>query len=128
MDIIEQVKELRKAARWFDGTGLPEAIKLVNDAADTIESISAKLADMERQAEDGGGWIYCGDGENLPAEPSACIVTVIDTEPMTQTDFEKILPYHVGYDGKQWNDIDGNRIPFEVIAWMYAPKEPYHEP
>lgn len=105
---------------------------VVNDepTADTIESLSAKLraANMERSEEDCGGWIYCGDGENLPAEPFACIVTVIDTEPMTQEDFESILPYHVGYDGKQWNDIEGNRIPFEVIAWMYAPKEPYHEP
>lgn len=83
---------------------------------------------LSKAYQDDGGWTYCGDGNNLPTEPLACIVTVIDTEPMTQADFESILPYHVGYDGKQWNDIKGNRIPFEVIAWMYAPKEPYHKP
>lgn len=105
--------------------------RIINRAADTIESLSAKLqaANMERSAEDcGGGWIYCGDGENLPKEPFACIVTVIDTEPMTMTDFEAILPYQVGYSGGTWNDSDGRQIPFDVIAWMKAPTEPYHEP
>lgn len=127
MDISEQVKELRAYATVSLYSREYEVKELLNRAADTIEALSAKLADMERSAEDSSGWIYCGDGENLPTEPFACIVTVIDTEPMTQADFESILPYHVGYDGKQWNDIEGNRIPFEVIAWMYAPKEPYHE-
>lgn len=105
--------------------------RIINRAADTIEALSAKLqtANMERSAEDcGGGWIYCGDGENLPKEPFACIVTVIDTEPMTMTDFEAILPYQVGYSGGTWNDSDGRQIPFDVIAWMKAPTEPYHEP
>ena len=53
-----------------------------------------------------------------------CLVTVMDCEPSTQTDFENILPYFVGYDGETWNDIDGNVIPFEVIAWMPLP-QPY---
>lgn len=79
-------------------------------------------------AENQGGWIYCGDGENLPDAPFGCVVTVIDTEPMTMTDFETILPYHVGYSSGTWNDLDGKAIPFEVVAWMPAPKEPYHEP
>lgn len=128
MDISEQAKKLRELAADMEKyVGLRPKPHILREAADTIEALSAKLADMERSAEDSSGWIYCGDGENLPTEPFACIVTVIDTEPMTQADFESILPYHVGYDGKQWNDIEGNRIPFEVIAWMYAPKEPYHE-
>lgn len=130
MDISAQVRILRSLSFECHCQWKEELEFALSDAADTIEALSAKLqaANMERTAEDCGGWIYCGDGENLPAEPSACIVTVIDTEPMTQTDFESILPYHVGYGGKQWNDIEGNQIPFEVIAWMYAPKEPYHEP
>lgn len=141
MDINEQVKELRKAARWFEGTGLPEAVKLANEAADTIEFLSAKMQAANKEIEalniikEIGDevaanleWTYCRDGNNLPTEPFGCIVTVIDTEPMTQTDYESILPYHVGYDGKQWNDIEGNQIPFEVIAWRPAPREPYHEP
>lgn len=69
-------------------------------------------------------WIPCEVA--MPEEPFGCLVTIMDCEPMTQTDFENILPYHVGYDGKTWNDADGNSIPFEVIAWMPLP-EPFKE-
>ena len=70
------------------------------------------------------GWIPCN--ERLPEEPFGCLVTVIDCEPVTQTDFENILPYFVGYDGESWNDEDGNVMPFEVIAWQPLP-EPFKE-
>ena len=51
-------------------------------------------------------------------------MTVMDTNPITQEEFENILPYFVGWDGEQWNDADGERTPFEVIAWKPLPK-PY---
>ena len=70
------------------------------------------------------GWIPCS--ERLPEEAFGCLVTVMDCEPSTQTDFENILPYFVGYDGESWNDEDGNEIPFEVIAWQPLPK-PFKE-
>ncbi len=70
------------------------------------------------------GWIACS--ERLPDDAFGCLVTVIDCEPSTQTDFENILPYFVGYDGYSWNDADGNVIPFEVIAWQPLP-EPFKE-
>ena len=67
-------------------------------------------------------WIPCS--ERLPDEPFECLVTIIDANPMILEDFENILPYHVGYDGKQWNNSDGEQIPFDVIAWQPLP-EPY---
>lgn len=70
------------------------------------------------------GWIPCSD--RLPEEAFGCLVTVMDCKPVTQTDFENILPYHVGYDGETWNDADGNAIPFDVIAWQPLP-EPFTE-
>lgn len=70
-----------------------------------------------------GVWIPCS--ERLPEEPFGCLVTVIDANPLTMEEFENILPYHVGYDGGQWNDSDGERIPFDVIAWQPLP-EPYN--
>ena len=79
---------------------------------------------IELRKEYNNGWIACSD--LLPEEPFGCLVTIIDCEPVTQTDFENILPYFVGYDGESWNDEDGNEIPFEVIAWMPLP-EPYKE-
>ena len=60
--------------------------------------------------------------ERLPEEPYGCLVTVLDTNPITMDDFENILPYFVGWDGEQWNDGDGEQCPFEVIAWMPLPK------
>ena len=86
---------------------------------DTIENL---LLDFNGQYNN--GWISCS--ERLPEEAFGCLVTVMDCEPSTQTDFEKILPYFVGYDGETWNDADGKEIPFEVIAWMPLP-EPYKE-
>ena len=59
--------------------------------------------------------------ERLPEESYGCLVTVMDYEPSTQTDFENILPYFVGYDGHRWNDAYGEEIPFEVIALRKLP-------
>lgn len=138
--IEEQVKGLRAYSNISLYAREDKAKQLLREAANTIESLSANLQAANREIEalniikEIGDevaanlkWTYCGDGNNLPTAPFGCIVTVIDTEPMTQEDFESILPYHVGYDGKQWNDIEGNQIPFEVIAWRPAPREPYHE-
>ena len=88
--------------------GIDNAIEIVKQEAERCNS----------------GWILCS--ERLPEEAFGCLVTVMDCEPSTQTDFENILPYFVGYDGETWNDADGKEIPFEVIAWMPIPK-PYKE-
>ena len=62
--------------------------------------------------------------ERMPDAMFGCLVTVMNSEPCTGKEFETILPYHVGYDGRSWNDADGKEVPFEVIAWMPLP-EPY---
>lgn len=51
MSISEQIKELREVAEMYEGL---DGGKILSEAADTIESLSAKLADMERSAEDCG--------------------------------------------------------------------------
>ena len=71
------------------------------------------------EKEHNNGWIPCS--ERLPEEAFGCLVTVMDCNPSTQTDFENILPYFVGYDGDSWNDADGEEIPFEVLAWKKLP-------
>lgn len=61
--IIEQVKELRELAtetRCLYDDDLHDALIY---AADTIESLSVKLEDMERSAEECGGWIECESGK-----------------------------------------------------------------
>lgn len=94
---------------------LEDAIKIIKQEADqfgTDTNVGSK------------GWIPCS--ERLPEEAFGCLVTVMDCNPSTQTEFENILPYVVGYDGESWNDEDGNVIPFEVIAWQPLP-EPFKE-
>ena len=114
----KQIDELRAYAKGRKG----ELAKLINDAADTIEMLSAKLhaSQMERSSQYyHGGWIPVS--EKLPEKPFGCLVTVWDTNPITMDEFENILPYFVGWDGEQWNDCDGEQCPFEVIAWMPLP-------
>lgn len=96
----------------------------------TIDNAPTELIDWG--ADDGdrtvyatktGEWVKVEDA--LPSDSSiGCLVTVFETNPFTQEDFETVLPYFVGYDGETWNDCQGNVIPFEVIAWMRVP-EPY---
>lgn len=71
MSISEQVKELRTIANNLSiGHNMPIslAIERFREAANTIESISTKLqaANMERSAEDCGGWVIAS--ERMPEE------------------------------------------------------------
>ncbi len=136
MSISEQVKELREVAEMYEGL---DGGKILSEAADTIEALSAKLADMERSAEDcGGGWIYCGDGENLPEESGYYLVTYHEWSngeflPKFDDTYVKRLHYQKSEQFIGWNfskcvdkraEDDMNR---EVLAWQPLP-EPYHEP
>lgn len=109
--------ERRNGACYFDET---DKIRKLDDTANGIEQAIEIV--KQTAAEYNSGWIPCS--ERLPEEAFGCLVTVMDCEPSTQTDFENILPYFVGYDGHSWNDADGEEIPFEVIAWKKRP-EPY---
>lgn len=96
----------------------------VSDLVDDLIEIVRQEADKFGTDTNVGsnGWIPVS--ERLPDEAFGCLVTVMDCEPSTQTEFENILPYFVGYDGETWNDADGEEIPFEVIAWQKLP-QPY---
>lgn len=90
------------------------------DVAIGLKIVLALIDDQEKIGE----WVSCS--ERLPEEPYGCLVTVIDSNPVTGEDFENLLPCFAGFDGEQWNDGDGEEIPFDVIAWMKLP-EPYKE-
>lgn len=125
MSISEQVKELRKAAKWFEGACFPEGVKLVEEAADTIESLSAKLADMERAAENrGSGWIPCS--ERLPEEGINIITRDFFEYQVTfESDGVTDIRHYAFGRGHWWN---GPEIMDEyVTAWKPIP-EAYYEP
>ena len=64
-------------------------------------------------------WTPCS--EKLPKEPFGCLVTIEETNPITGNFYTCLLPYFVGYDGEQWNDENGDKCPYEIIAWMPLP-------
>lgn len=104
-----------------------ECWKYLNKDCGECCEIEIKIKDaieiVKQEAEQyNNGWIPCS--YRLPEEAFGCLVTVIDCNPVTLTEFENILPYVVGYDGDGWNDADGETIPFEVIAWKPLP-QPY---
>lgn len=117
--IVEKLEKLADEAYKSYCIGFNSDDRAEYDAYINAIEIVKQEADQYK-----GGWIPCSD--RLPEEAFGCLVTVIDCNPVTQKEFENILPYVVGYDGNGWNDIDGETIPFEVIAWMPQP-EPYKE-
>lgn len=106
MSISEQVKELREYINDIPGL-LSEDIDvlkgILSEAADTIEALSTKLEDMERSAQDCGGWIAC-------------------SEPPKHTNEVLIFngkSYSVGYyDGKTWINA------IHPIEWQEIRHEP----
>ena len=121
-DIDKVVEELELHSFEFGTDTLPAHYVRLNDATKIVKQEAEKFGTDINVVSN--GWISCS--VRLPEEAFGCLVTVIDYETSTQTDFENILPYFVGYDGETWNDADGKEIPFEVIAWMPLPK-PYKE-
>lgn len=130
MSISEQVKELRNLADYFQRQNRDYyTAPALSEAADTIETLSAKLAaNMERSDRYyGGGWIACEDrlledGQKVLATHEGGLNP------------EKQVIEHIFKDGQftlNW-DMDteigsptfGQRYMGEIIAWMPKP-EPY---
>ena len=117
MSISEQVKELRELANdvWLNSNE-KFGIK-INQAADTIESLSAKLqaANMERSAEDcGGGWIECESGKLPDKEVICCDVCG-----------EIIIGYiHETYESEQtgFSAENSQEYMHNCVKWMEKPK------
>lgn len=113
--ISKQIDELRYYAKDRKG----EIAKMVNDAADTIELLSAKLsaANMDRSSQYyHDGWIPVT--ERLPEKFQACIVTDERRKCAYEYDYnpenEFTKKYGWRYSGRK------------IIAWMPLPK-PYKE-
>lgn len=112
MSISEQVKELRDYANLAPISKSEE--NMILRAADTIESLSAKLADKERIGEDcGGGWIYCNERfPQLTEYSHENVLKRLEIAYMTDT-----VRYVIGYfDGYKWMDKRNHEIE-NVITW-----------
>lgn len=113
--ISEQVKGLREIAKNFSEWEYNRFYDIISQAADTIESLSAKPAAANMEKSDdyyGGGWISCED--RLPDKDD---IVLIDTG----IGYFEIATY--SGDGKTfYTEECGSSCP---IAWQPLP-EPYH--
>lgn len=113
MSISEQVKELRDKADVFEKSGyaVDGIVKAFREAADTIESLHAKLVDMERSAEDcGGGWIKAKD--KLPNNEEYYLCAI-----MQRFGVIRVMDAH--FDGKRFSNIENGFI--SPIFWANYP-------
>lgn len=106
--------------------------EICKDAADTIETLSAKLERLDRYY--GGGWIACVD--RLPEEHESIFAKLKGTNKWDSAMFEKIsdevnvtVEFEDGKrkvmtlhtcDGKWKSDIQ--IVKFKVIAWQPLPE------
>ncbi|MDE7323092.1 MAG: DUF551 domain-containing protein [Lachnospiraceae bacterium] len=155
--IIERVKELRRAGDirlYTGGICIPEMSKLFNQAADTIEALSAKLKAKEYCDGCPGADIIeipCTEeckrrhfkAENMQRSAADCVGGWIPCKDRLPTKEECIKSdcrfivsdgnrVHQGifdYDINHfvWFNCNGTQIDEVSIAWMPLP-EPYHEP
>lgn len=127
-------EQVRKIAEQHENL---ECVSILQEAADTIESLSAKL--QAANMENGSGWIACED--RLPEERDSMFAKFKGTDKWDSAMFEKIsdevnvtvefkdgkrktMTLHT-CDGKWRTDM--RIVKFKVIAWQPLP-EPYHEP
>lgn len=110
--ISEQVKRLRERAKRIIECGFSQdgAARDLNDAADTIEELSKKLAVGN------GNWIPCS--ERLPDSSEDVNITTRSSVVGIGSFFEEANEW------MQW--YCGGGIAADVIAWMPLP-EPYKE-
>ena len=116
MSISEQVKEIKACAYAHEASGdaIYGTANILYQAADTIESLSAKLAGMERSAEDCGGWIECESGKLPDKEVICCDVCG-----------EIIIGYiHETYESEQtgFSAENSHEYMYNCVKWMEKPK------
>lgn len=112
--ISEQVKKLKDSAYVYKAGGYPEASKLFLEAANTIETLSAKLqtANMEQsEAHYNCRWISCED--RLPQENQRVLASFSHGAVTILTYYDE--KFHGIYD----YTIN------TILAWQPLP-EPYH--
>lgn len=113
--ISEQIKKLREAVKSYRPYVPYYVIGLLQNSSDTIESLSAKLADMDRSAEGcGGGWILCS--ERMPEENEEVICC------FKSGVVKALVLFNCKFHGKVYAYEKS-----DIIAWQPLP-EPYHEP
>ena len=123
--IEQQLKEIRDMASVLRDEKRYAAEEIMRQAADTIETLSTKLAAANMERSDryyGGGWIY----DRVPTKEECgrwrgkFLVTVYANEPTVmymEYEYTEIRGKEVG----RWIWCEKVNIPWEVVAWRKFP-------
>ena len=134
--ISEQVKKIRKVAKCVylstEKEVADDIASTLNQAADTIEALSAKLAAANMERSDryyGGGWIACED--RLPEDMEDVLIFFKAAIDGGTHDGEEILSFGIGYYlkyNREWVFFTSKHIkdyPQKVLEWQPLPEQPY---
>lgn len=127
--ISELVDKLKKYAAEYDlppfGREIEGTPELLLEAADTIETLSAKLVAVNMEQSDkyyGGGWISVED--RLP-EDDTCVLVQVNGKHKNIT-FENAFEFATYIKGEGWVlEVYPDWYNPNIIAWQPLP-EPYH--
>ena len=123
--IEQQLKEIRDMASVLRDEKRYAAEEIMRQTADTIETLSTKLAAANMERSDryyGGGWIY----DRVPTKEECgrwrgkFLVTVYANEPTVmymEYEYTEIRGKEVG----RWIWCEKANIPWEVVAWRKFP-------
>ena len=126
--LSEQIKSMRDCVKkWqtFENIPSSEPFKLLSEAADTIEALSAKLAsaNMERSGRCyGDGWISCED--RLPESYTEIVLVCLKNGAVSvaiNTTDDNFVNMMVGASRQKFRNFPEHN---PVIAWQPLP-EPY---
>jgi hypothetical protein len=68
-----------------------------------------------------GDWIP--SSERLPEEPETCIVTIYSRDAHAGRGiYGTYAEGFVYFDGENWLDLDGQKLPYKVLAWQPLPE------
>ncbi|MEY8518604.1 hypothetical protein AALC25_17235 [Lachnospiraceae bacterium 29-84] len=125
----------------MEGKTAADSIRRMFKGQPTAEQIEALELAYSSLGMDCGGWIYCGDGKNMPKEHDSIFAELKGTDRWSNAMFEKTsdevnatIEFEDGkravktlhtIDGR-WNGGDRG-LKFKVIAWKPLP-EPFHRP
>lgn len=126
--ICLKLKMMSKSNDETFNFGCAKAIEAFQEVRDYIE-ITIEEYKGKRSVEDCGGWIYCGDGKNLPEDGVDVLVwfeyfrygeynRLFQTKGISFTHNGKWSGFVNGQSG--WNQLS-------IIAWQPMPED-YHEP
>lgn len=115
--LINELIIRREKLRYISIAALHNNMNYVDTVINEINSI----IDIINEQPKVGEWIPCSEG--LPEEPETCIVTIYSRDAHAGRGiYGTYAEGFVYFDGENWLDLDGQKLPYKVLAWQPLPE------